>query len=92
MLVTFGSPIVTSGHGRAPPVAIGSCARGAATAEGVQRADDPGGTWRPAGSIGAFPVAAHASQDGSLYLAREDGVVLVSTDGGNEFVERARLG
>lgn len=59
---------------------------------GVQRADRPGGPWRPAGSMGALPVAAHAAQDGSLYAARQDGAVLVSTDRGEEFVERARLG
>ncbi|MBA2350009.1 MAG: hypothetical protein H0V81_17170 [Solirubrobacterales bacterium] len=58
----------------------------------VRRAEEAGGAWRTAGSIGALPVAAHASEDGALYVAREDGTVLVSTDRGNEFVERARLG
>jgi photosystem II stability/assembly factor-like uncharacterized protein len=59
---------------------------------GVHRAEAPGGPWTRAGSIGALPVAAHAAEDGALYVAREDGVVLVSTDGGTTFAERARLG
>lgn len=58
----------------------------------VQRAGDADGAWKAAGSIGALPVAVHASDDGALYAAREDGVVLVSTDRGERFVERARLG
>lgn len=57
----------------------------------VQRSSDRGRTWRPAGSIGALPVAAYASAE-TLFVAREDGVVLSSTDGGTNFGERARLG
>ncbi len=58
----------------------------------VVRSEKAGGAWTPAGSIGALPVAAHAAENGALYVAREDGSVLVSTDGGEDFVERARLG
>ena len=57
----------------------------------VQRTTDGGGTWRRAGSIGELPVAAYASAD-ALYVARQDGTVLVSTDGGERLATRARLG
>ncbi len=56
----------------------------------VQRSADGGRTWRAAGSIRSLPVAAHASAD-ALYVAREDGTILVSTDKGSRFTIRTQL-
>jgi photosystem II stability/assembly factor-like uncharacterized protein len=57
----------------------------------VQRSTDGGRSWEAAGSIRWLPVAAYASAD-ALYVALEDGSVLVSTDQGERFTTRARLG
>lgn len=101
LLVATPGGVQRSGDGgrtfrpaRVPP---GMLARAAGTAfavgadGAVQRSSDGGRTWEAAGSIGSLPVAAYASAD-ALYVAQEDGTVLVSTDQGEQFTTRARLG
>jgi len=101
MLVATPGGVQRSGDGgrtfrpaRVPPGVL-AWAAGAAFAIGadgaVQRSKDGGRTWEAAGSIRSLPVAAYASAD-ALYVAQEDGTVFVSTDQGERFTTRARLG
>lgn len=101
LLVATPGGVQRSGDGgrtfrptRVPP-GILAWAAGAAFAVGadgaVQRSTDGGRSWEAAGSIRSLPVAAYASAD-ALYVAQEDGSVLVSTDQGERFTTRARLG
>lgn len=101
LLVATPGGVQRSGDGgrtfrpAAVPPGILAWAAGTAFAVGadgaVQRSTDGGRTWEAAGSIGSLPVAAYASAD-ALHVAQEDGTVLVSTDRGEQFTTRARLG
>ena len=56
----------------------------------VYAARDPAGDWRTVGTVQGPPAAFAADRDGNLYLARPDGSVDASADGGQTWVPRSR--